>query len=120
MRYGENRAFVRRKIIFQKERGFQIEVVGRLVQNQQFGGFQQQSAKFQPRFFPAGHRGYFLFVPIGKTHAVQYGFQPYFVVITVPRGDPFVQRFVFRGKFVERTIVRSAGGNRLFNFPQGA
>ena len=116
MRNGKQRAFVRRKIVLQKEHRFDVEVVGRFVQNQQFRLFQKQTAEFQPRFFAAAHRRNFLFVPFGESHAVQHGFQLHFEIVRIPRGNALRKAFVTRRKLRKFSVVRGATRNFFFRF----
>ena len=84
---GQNGALVRGEIVFQPEQRFDVEMVGRFVENEQFGLFEKQPTEFQARLFSAGHGGNALSVKFPESHAVQNGADANFVMIAVARGD---------------------------------
>ena len=56
MRYGEDRAPEGGEVFLQPEQRFDVEVVGRLVENKQLGLFEEETAELQPRLFAARMR----------------------------------------------------------------
>ena len=79
MRYGEDRAPEGGEVFLQPEQRFDVEVVGRLVENKQLGLLEEETAELQPRLFAARHGGDALIVKFGKAHAVQHGADADFV-----------------------------------------
>ena len=73
-------------------------MVGRFVQNQQFGVFQQQPTQLQTGLFTPRHRVNGLVVHAFKAHTVEYGADFYFVVVAVARRNLLVEIFVLCGK----------------------
>ena len=72
MAHHKDRAPIGFQVGFQPSHGFQIQMVGWLVQNQQVRAFQQQPGQTQPGLFPAG-KDPRRFCPCvsGKAHAAQ-------------------------------------------------
>ena len=98
VRYGEDRAAVVFEVIFQPEQGIYVEVVGRLVQKEYFGLFEQKAAQLQARLFAAAHGGNNLLVHRRKAHAVEHRFDAHVDVVPVRRVDGAGELFVAGGE----------------------
>ena len=98
MRNGQNRALVGGQVFFQPKQSFHVQVVGRFVQNQEFGVFQQQPTQLQTGLFAPRHRVDGLVVHAFKAHTVEHGADFYFVVVAVARRNLLVEIFVLCGK----------------------
>ena len=76
MRHDDDRALIGAQIILQPLHGVEVEVVGRLVQQQQVGLCQQQLAQLQPRALAAGEGGNrLLILRGGKAQSGQHALQ---------------------------------------------
>ena len=98
VRNGEDGAAVGFQVVLQPEEGGGVEVVGRLVQQQQFGLFQQQAAQFEAGLFPAAHGGDDLLRPVCKAHAREHGAYLHVGIVSVRGGDALFALLVAGGK----------------------
>ena len=73
-------------------------MVGRLVQKEDFGLFEQKTAQFQARLFAAAHGGNGLLIHVRKAHAVQHRFDAHVDVVPVRRVDGAGELFVAGGE----------------------
>ena len=118
VRYGENGAAVVLEVLFQPEEGSHVQVVGRLVQEEDLGLFQKQAAQFQPRLFAAAHGGDLLPVHLRKAHSVEDGLDFYVRIVPVRGGNGAFQLFVAGGELFKFRSAVGDGGEALFNVAQ--
>ena len=71
----DDRAFIGSEVLLQPQQGFEIQMVGGLIQNQQLRFAQKELGQGQAGLFPAGeggnHRSHIFIL---KTHAIEDGF----------------------------------------------
>ena len=111
MAHHQHRPPVGGKVLLQPGQGGEIQVVGRFVQHQQIGPFQQQLRQSQASLFPAGHSGDDG-VPVvsGKAHAGEHRVDLHLNLVPV-------QRFKLSGSLL---VFLGHGLSCQFHPPQGS
>ena len=96
MGYDEQCALVPLEVILQPDQGLEVQMVGGLVQDQQFRFLQQQLAESQTGLFTAGQRRDQGFpVPSRKAHTVEDGIDLHIDEVSVPGLEFGMQAVVF-------------------------
>ena len=116
MRNDEQRALIRGEIVLQPEEGRGVKVVGRLIQNEQFGFFQKQTAQLELGALASRHRGYLLIIDRFKSHAAKHGADAHVVVIGITRRNALVETLRPRRKHAHLFAVRTR--HLRLRFPQ--
>ena len=81
-----HRTLIIQKVRFQPCDGLQIQMVGRLIQNDQIGFQQKEFSKCNPCFLAAGQGGHgFIKLVFRKTESLQYTHKLAFIGVTVGR-----------------------------------
>ena len=130
----QQRTLIAAQVILQPVKGGKIQVVGRLVQNQQVWRFQKQLGDGKPGLFPAGKLvDLFIKSMLRKAHTGQHCFDLYLCLIAVAGNESiFRQAVLFRQRW--GVILRHAllqhfhlplqrvhtGKNRLHFFPDAS
>ena len=126
MGYGDDNALEFVQIVLQHRQGADVQIIGRLVQDQHIGRFHEQTQQVQPPLLPAGQPGNLrpLLLPV-KKEPLQHGrcgddavLRPN-ILGALPHIldglQPLIQRFVFLGKIgdLHRTSEIHTAGIRL-------
>ena len=106
----EHRTAIGCKIIFQPEERLDIEVIGRLVEDEELLLFQKETAQLQARLFAARHCGDDLIVHRLEPHPVEDGSDAHIHMITVPGIDAFLQTLDLGGESNALLLSRSRKG----------
>ena len=107
----EHRTAIGCKIIFQPEERLDIEVIGRLIEDEELRLFQKETAQLQARLFTARHCGDDLIVHRLEPHPVEDGADAHVHMIAVPGIDALLQALDLGGKGDALLLSRSRKGS---------